>query len=63
MEKKKSAASDDSGQAQVASLFAEAAKRGYFGHVPDETPNENYTLQGVGAGKKTPESTTFRNSV
>ena len=34
----------------------EAAEKGYFGHSPDPTPPENYTLQGVTSGKPTPET-------
>lgn len=48
---------DDAGQAEVQAKFDEAAEKGYFGVVPDETPNENYTLAGVIAGKDTPETT------
>lgn len=36
--------------------MAEAAEKGYFGHSPDPTPPENYTLAGVIAGKPTPET-------
>lgn len=46
----------DAGQSEVQAKFDEAAEKGYFGHVPDETPNENYTLKGVTSGKPTPES-------
>lgn len=51
-----SEASSDLGQAEVQAKFDEANERGYFGTVPDETPNENYTLKGVIAGKPTPEN-------
>ncbi len=51
------AGKDDAGQAEVQAKFDEAAEQGFFGTVPDETPNENYTVQGVGAGKPTPETT------
>lgn len=47
----------DAGQDEVQAKFDEAAEKGYFGEVPDETPNENYTLKGVGANKPTPENT------
>lgn len=30
--------------------------KGYFGHQVDKTPNENYTVAGVLAGKPTPET-------
>jgi len=33
-----------------------AQEQGYFGHVPDKTPNEAYTLGGQAAGMLTPES-------
>lgn len=46
----------DLGQAEVQAIFDEAADKGYFGEVPDSTPNENYTLKGVTAGKPTPEN-------
>lgn len=47
-EKKTPASSptDDAGQAEVQSAFDEANEKGYFGTVPDERPNEDYTLQG-----------------
>ena len=31
----------------VDDAFAEANDKGYFGTVPDETPNEDYTVAGV----------------
>jgi hypothetical protein len=31
----------------VQAAFDEAAEKGYFGTVPDETPNEAYTVAGV----------------
>lgn len=46
----------DSGEAQVQAISDEASEKGYFGTTPDKTPNENYTLAGVVAGKPTPES-------
>lgn len=46
----------DAGQAEVQAKFDEAEAKGYFGHAPDETPNENYTLAGVNSGKPTPET-------
>ena len=51
-----SGAGTDAGQAEVQAKFDEAEKKGYFGEVPDETPNENYTLKGVTSGKPTPET-------
>lgn len=32
------------------------AEQGYSGTVPDPTPNEHYTVQGVTSGKPTPET-------
>ncbi len=46
----------DAGEAEVQAISDEAAEKGYLGEVVDETPNENYTLQGVAAGKPTPEN-------
>lgn len=34
----------------------EAQAKGYFGSVPDPTPNEAYTLSGVTSGAATPET-------
>lgn len=48
---------DEVGAAEVQSAFDEATEKGYFGHSPDETPRENYTLKGVTSGKPTPETT------
>lgn len=48
---------DDLGAAEVQAKFDEANEKGYFGYSPDETPRENYTLQGVTSGKPTPETT------
>ena len=47
---------DDLGAAEVQTRFDEANEKGYFGHTPDETPNENYTLKGVTSGAPTPEN-------
>lgn len=47
---------DDAGQDEVQRKFDEAAEKGYFGSVPDETPNEHYTLKGVASDKPTPEN-------
>jgi hypothetical protein len=56
MAEQKKNSSTDSGEAEVQAVFDEANEKGYFGEVPDETPNENYTLRGVGSGKPTPET-------
>lgn len=34
----------------------EIQEQGYMGDVPDPTPNENYTVEGVTSGKPTPET-------
>lgn len=47
---------DDAGQDEVQAKFDEANAKGYFGHTPDKTPRENYTLKGVTSGKPTPET-------
>ena len=48
------AASDS--KAAVQDAFDQANERGYFGTVTDPTPNANYTVAGVTAGKPTPET-------
>lgn len=53
---KAASTADDAGQAEVQAKFDEAEEKGYFGSTPDDTPNENYTLAGVIAGKPTPEN-------
>lgn len=59
-EKKTSSATSsqggDAGEAEVQAKFDEANEKGYFGEVPDETPNEAYTLKGVTSGQPTPET-------
>jgi len=42
----------------VADKVEKDTERGYFGTVTDPTPNENYTVAGVLAGKPTPETDT-----
>lgn len=36
--------------------FDRVNERGFMGTVPDPTPNENYTVEGVGKGLPTPET-------
>lgn len=55
-QKKSDESSTDLGQDEVQKRFDEANAKGYFGHTPDETPNENYTLSGVTSDKPTPEN-------
>lgn len=55
-EKSKTNPADDLGADQVQKAFDEANEQGFFGSVPDETPNENYTLKGVTSDKPTPET-------
>lgn len=47
---------DDGGSAEVQEAADEAAERGFIGSTPDPTPNVNYTVAGVTAGKPTPET-------
>lgn len=47
---------DDLGQAEVQKKADEEAKQGFAGVEVDDTPNENYTVAGVTAGKPTPET-------
>jgi hypothetical protein len=47
---------DDAGQAEVQAAADQAQEQGYYGTVPDKTPNENYTLQGQANGASTPET-------
>lgn len=44
------------GADEVQHKMDEATKQGYFGQVPDDTPNEHYTLPGVTRGLPTPEA-------
>ena len=46
----------DAGQEEMQQIFDEANEQGYFGEVPDETPNEHYTVGGQAEGKPTPET-------
>jgi hypothetical protein len=46
----------DAGQVEVQAKVDEANSKGFFGEQVDDTPRENYTLAGVGAGKPTPET-------
>lgn len=48
---------DDLGADEVQKTVDEAENKGHLGTVPDSTPNENYTVAGVTAGKPTPETT------
>lgn len=50
--KKGSASTKDHGQAQLQAQYDAAEKQGYWGTVPDETPNEAYTVPGVIAAAK-----------
>lgn len=47
----------DHGQAFAQKVMNEDTDKGYHGSVPDETPNENYTVAGQLADKPTPETT------
>jgi hypothetical protein len=37
----------DHGKAEIQAAWDEANDKGYWGEVPDETPNEAYTVAGV----------------
>ena len=43
----KATTTDDAGQAEIQAAWDEANEKGYWGEVPDETPNEDYTVEGV----------------
>lgn len=47
---------DDAGRAQVQEQVDQENEQGYVGTAVDPTPNENYTVEGVVAGKPTPET-------
>lgn len=49
------AESEDWGQAELQAADDKAKEQGYVGTVPDETPNENYSLQ-TGPDAPTPET-------
>lgn len=46
----------DAGGDEVQASFDAAEEKGFFGEAIDETPRENYTVQGVGSGAETPET-------
>lgn len=52
----------DLGQAEVQKKADEEAAKGFVGVEVDETPNENYTVAGVLAGKPTPETEAGKES-
>lgn len=45
-----------SGEEIVVDKVEKDIEQGYHGTVPDPTPNENYSVAGVTAGKPTPET-------
>lgn len=47
---------DDAGQAEVQETVDQENDQGFVGVTTDPTPNENYTVAGVTAGKPTPET-------
>lgn len=47
---------DDGGAAEVQAKVDEENAQGYHGVRTDPTPLENYTVEGVLAGKPTPET-------
>ena len=49
-------ASAEGDKAEVQANMDAEQDKGYYGTVPDPTPNENYTVRGVAAGLPTPET-------
>jgi len=47
---------NDLGAGEVQKTVDKAEDKGHMGIAPDPTPNENYTVKGVIAGKPTPET-------
>jgi len=47
---------DDLGAAEVQAKTDQINEQGFLGTKVDPTPNENYTVAGVTAGKPTPET-------
>lgn len=52
--------SSDLGEAEVEKKVEAEQERGLVGDEVDQTPNENYGVGGVTAGKPTPESEAFK---
>lgn len=50
------AKNDDLGASEVQKNMDVEQEKGYRGAAVDPTPNENYTVAGVTAGKPTPET-------
>ena len=48
--------SEDLGAAEVQKKVDKETDQGFAGSVPDETPNQNYTIKGVTKDKPTPET-------
>jgi hypothetical protein len=46
----------DAGEKEVQQRVDQEQEQGFVGTEVDPTPNENYTVQGVAAGKPTPET-------
>lgn len=49
-------AAKEAGADQVQERFDEAEEQGFFGQSPDQTPRDNYTVEGVGSDAPTPEN-------
>lgn len=47
----------DAGEAEVQATMDAEQEQGFVGEAVDQTPNENYTVQGQAAGAETPETT------
>lgn len=54
---KSEAAKSEAAAERVEDIVDKENKQGYRGTQVDKTPNENYTVAGVVAGKPTPETT------
>jgi hypothetical protein len=50
--------SDDLGSSEVQKKVDTETEQGFSGTVPDQTPNQNYTVGGVLKDKPTPETST-----
>lgn len=54
--KERKNANNEGGADEVQEAFDKANEQGFFGVEVDQTPNRNYTVQGVVEGKQTPET-------
>lgn len=47
------AAKAEASKAALQAVVDQAEQQGYYGEVPDETPNRSYTVAGVTEGQRT----------